>query len=188
MDKYTIKAPQDVNIKEEIVIKKSRFISKIWYISSKEEAYKIIEEQKEMYSDAKHVVYAYRLENVGKYTDDKEPQGTAGKPIYSLLEKENIINVLIIVVRYFGGILLGTGPLTRAYVSSAKKVLDNVEKIQYIEYEQMTIIVEYSEETSLINKIKHEEGMIVDIIRDSKVQITFRIPKENKYKFAKYIF
>ena len=90
MDKYTIKTPQDVNIEEEIVIKKSRFISKIWYISSKEEADKIIEEQKEMYSDARHVVYAYRLENVGKYTDDKEPQGTAGKPIYSLLEKENI--------------------------------------------------------------------------------------------------
>ena len=188
MDKYILKIDNSGDNKEELIVKKSKFISKVWYISSKEEAEEIIEEQRKIYADARHVVFAYRLENVGKYTDDKEPQGTAGKPIYSLLEKENIFNVLVIVIRYFGGILLGTGPLTRAYVTAAKMVVDKNEKVEYIEYEEIETVIEYSEESSLINKIKQENGIIQDIIRDSKVQINFKIPKENKEKFSKYLF
>lgn len=188
MDKYILKIDNNVENKEELIVKKSKFISKVWYISSKEEAEEIIEEQRKIYADARHVVFAYRLENVGKYTDDKEPQGTAGKPIYSLLEKENIFNVLVVVIRYFGGILLGTGPLTRAYVTAAKMVVDKNEKVEYVEYEEIKLIVDYSEESSLINKIKQENGIIQDIIRDSKVQINFKIPKENKEKFSKYLF
>ena len=129
MDKYILKIDNSGDNKEELIVKKSKFISKVWYISSKEEAEEIIEEQRKIYADARHVVFAYRLENVGKYTDDKEPQGTAGKPIYSLLEKENIFNVLVVVIRYFGGILLGTGGLVRAYTGAVQEALANVEEV-----------------------------------------------------------
>ena len=135
MDKFELVDRENVvtNILE---VKKSKFIAKVYYVNSSEQAEDIIEKARQDYKDARHVVYAYMLKSGGKFTDDKEPQGTAGKPIYSLLEKENLVNVLVIVIRYFGGILLGAGPLTRAYNSVAKQALQNCEKKKYIEYEE----------------------------------------------------
>ena len=112
------------NASYEIVEKKSKFIGNVFYVESKEEAEKIIKEQKKKYHDARHNCWAYRVLDdnnvVEKSSDDGEPSGTAGAPMLNILSKENIVNTLVIVTRYFGGILLGTGGLVKAYSESTK--------------------------------------------------------------------
>lgn len=114
----------------EIVEKKSRFIANLFYVESSEEAEKVIKDIKKKYYDAKHNCFAYLIyENNGiikKFSDDGEPSGTAGAPMLEILEKKKLYNVVIIVTRYFGGILLGTGGLVRAYSDSLKKAIESI--------------------------------------------------------------
>ena len=109
----------------EIVEKKSRFIGHIWNVSSEEEALGRIREMREKYWDASHNTYAYRIRenSIIRYSDDGEPQGTAGRPILDVLTHEKIDNVCLVVTRYFGGTLLGAGGLTRAYSRTARDTL-----------------------------------------------------------------
>ena len=110
----------------EFVEKKSRFIGHIWTVETEEEARARIEEVKKKHYDARHNCWAFRLRtgSVERYSDDGEPQGTAGQPILGVFQREEVTNVLCVVTRYFGGILLGAGGLTRAYAKSAKDALD----------------------------------------------------------------
>ena len=116
-------------LKNEIEIKKSRFITYLYDLENESEIEKIISEIKDEHKKARHVVYVYKINNNGKINDDGEPKGTAGMPIFNVIEKNNLDNVLFVVVRYFGGIKLGAGGLFRAYSKSAseivKKKLDN---------------------------------------------------------------
>lgn len=179
MDKFELVDKTNITVvTEELVIKKSKFIAKVYYISNSDEAEQIIARTREEYKDARHVVYAYTLKSSGRFTDDKEPQGTAGKPIYSLLEKENVINTLIIVIRYFGGILLGAGPLTRAYSAVAKEALAKCEKQKYVEYGKESVVCEYKEEEQLVRNLKLEDCVIQNIIRTEKVTIEYLKPKK----------
>lgn len=114
----------------EIIEKKSKFIAKIIAVNSKEEAEKKLEQVRKKYHDAKHHTYAYIIGNIEKCSDDGEPSGTAGSPLLDLLKNNKLSNVIIIVTRYFGGILLGTGGLVRAYTESAKKAIENAEIIE----------------------------------------------------------
>lgn len=177
MDKLELKNKHDITT-HILEIKKSKFIAKVYYINNNNEAEKILEQVRKEHKDARHVVYAYMLKSGGRFTDDKEPQGTAGKPIYSLLEKENIINVLIVVIRYFGGILLGAGPLTRAYSTVAKEALSKCEKTLYIEYEEKIIVCEYKEEENIKRTILNNKCIIKDINRTDKVEIKYLEPKQ----------
>lgn len=121
----------------EIVEKKSRFIATIFYVNSVEEAEEKIKIIKKRYYDAKHNCFAYIVNDdkvfIKKSSDDGEPSGTAGAPMVEILEKQGLANLLIVVTRYFGGILLGTGGLVRAYSDSLKKAL---EKATIVELEQ----------------------------------------------------
>lgn len=177
MNKFELKNKEEV-VEHVIEIKKSKFIAKVHYINSEDMANKIIQKTREEYKDARHVVYAYMLKSGGKCTDDKEPQGTAGKPIYSLLEKENVINVLVIAIRYFGGILLGAGPLTRAYSTVAKEALAKCDKTLYIEYDEKSITCEYKEEEQTKRKLLNVNCIIKGIIRTDKVTINYLAPKD----------
>ena len=178
MDRFELVDRNNENIvTEELIIKKSKFIAKVYYINSKEQAEEIIAKTREEYKDARHVVYAYTLKSSGRFSDDKEPQGTAGKPIYSLLEKEKVINALIIVILYFGGILLGAGPLTRAYSTIAKEALAKCEKQKYIQYMEEKIECEYKEEEQLVRKLKNENCIIQNIVRTDRVNIEYMKPK-----------
>lgn len=108
----------------EITEKKSRFICNMCHAESESEAMDFIEKIKKQHYNAKHNVYAYILnDGTKKYTDDGEPSKTAGLPILEMLEKQGITDVVCVVTRYFGGILLGTGGLVRAYTDSAKEGL-----------------------------------------------------------------
>ena len=122
------------NVSTEIVEKKSKFIANFFYVETVGEAEKIIKEIKKKYFDARHNCVAYRvIENgqvIEKSSDDGEPSGTAGAPMLNILQKNELANVLIIVTRYFGGILLGTGGLVRAYSGS---LLDAIEKSKKID-------------------------------------------------------
>lgn len=107
-----------------IEVKKSKFIGYCYEIDSEEEAKKVLESLKKEHKKARHIPYAYKVNNTARKSDDKEPSNTAGLPIYNLLEKRNMNNCLIAVVRYFGGVKLGAGNLLRAYLNTAIQVID----------------------------------------------------------------
>ena len=108
---------------KEIEIKKSRFIAYYYELTTKEEAKKIFETLKKEHKKARHIPYAYKIDQDIKKSDDKEPSGTSGMPILNIIEKNSLNHVLIVVVRYFGGIKLGAGGLTRAYGNASKEVI-----------------------------------------------------------------
>lgn len=115
------------NVSSEIVEKKSRFIGNLFYVDNKFDAEEKIREIKKKYHDAKHNCFAYRvIENekvIEKCSDDGEPSGTAGAPILNIIKNNSLCNVLIVITRYFGGILLGTGGLVRAYSDTTIKTI-----------------------------------------------------------------
>lgn len=109
----------------EFTEKRSRFIGHIWRVEDEEEARARIEEVKKCHYDARHNCWCFRLRGgVERYSDDGEPQGTAGQPMLNVFQREEIENVCCVVTRYFGGVLLGAGGLTRAYSRAAKDALD----------------------------------------------------------------
>lgn len=108
--------------KEEI--KKSKFIAYYYELNDTNDIKNIIDELRKEHKKAKHIVYAYKFGNTAGKTDDKEPSGTAGLPLYNLLEANNLNNKMIVVVRYFGGIKLGAGPLMRAYKNAGVSVIN----------------------------------------------------------------
>lgn len=136
------------NITAEVVDKKSKFIANLIYVDKVEQAEKIIKEMKKKYFDARHNCIAYRIvENeqiVEKSNDDGEPSGTAGAPMLTILQKNNLANVLVIVTRYFGGILLGTGGLVRAYSDSVLKAIDNAKIVKKCIGEELEVILDYN--------------------------------------------
>lgn len=158
----------------EIIEKKSRFIANVFPVASEEDAARIIAETKKKYWDARHNCYAFIIggnPGISKCSDDGEPSGTAGKPILEVLSGEGVSNVLVVVTRYFGGTLLGTGGLARAYSSAAKAGLagsriitkeagkriiletgyDSIGKIQYIvsQMELAVIDTKYSDKMEM---------------------------------------
>lgn len=142
-----------VTIKEavqaEVTEKKSKFIANFFPVQSEEEAEKMITQLKKKYHDARHNCTAYRIQEdnqvIEKASDDGEPSGTAGLPMLNILQKNNLCNVLVIVTRYFGGILLGTGGLVRAYSDSLLKAIEKSQLLPTCEGTEMQVIVEYSE-------------------------------------------
>lgn len=136
------------HVSAEVVEKKSKFIANLFSVESVADSEEKIKEIRKKYYDAKHNCYAYIInennEITKKSSDDGEPSGTAGAPMLEILEKNNFANVLIVVTRYFGGILLGTGGLVRAYSDSLKKTIDCATwAIQEHGYE-MDITLQYS--------------------------------------------
>ena len=110
----------------ELVEKRSRFLGHVWPVESEGEARARIEEIRKKHYDARHNCWCYRIREGGveRYSDDGEPQGTAGQPMLNVFQREGVTNVCCVVTRYFGGILLGAGGLVRAYTQSAKDALD----------------------------------------------------------------
>ena len=161
------------NIEKTIIINKSKFISKSYFVTNIKEANYIINNIKNEYKDATHVCFAYIINNNIKYSDDGEPNNTAGLPIYNVINKNNLNCVLIVVIRYFGGIKLGAGGLTRAYSNSALEVINN-NITELIKGYQVLIELDY-------NSIKDVEYILKDVNIINKnyndiISITFEIP------------
>lgn len=153
--------------------RKSVFIGEAMPVSREAEAIAFIESVKKRYPDARHHVYAYVLrENSSmRFTDDHEPQGTAGMPVLDSIRKRGCTDVVIVVTRYFGGTLLGTGGLVRAYTSAAVGALEAAEIIRYDIYTSLEISVNYSD-YGKISSILSESGFRIEsTIYDTGVKI-----------------
>lgn len=143
----------------EIIIKNSRFITILIKINDKDKVNSFLQDIKIKYPKATHYCYGYIINDYKKSSDDGEPSGTAGIPILNVLEKENITNVLAIVVRYFGGIKLGAGGLVRAYSKAVREAIKNSNLIKLVNGKKIEINFNYSDEKN-INYILKEEQII----------------------------
>ncbi len=141
-----------------IVEKQSKFYSYLFIIQSEEEAIEKIEQIKKDNVQARHVVYIYSYlkDNVAniRFSDDGEPKGTGTKAIYELMDKEAITNICIVIVRYFGGILLGAGPLSRTYLNSARKCIDICEKKEIYNYIRYSFNCSYNAYNVIKNRVQ----------------------------------
>ena len=158
------------NIVDEQIIKNSKFITCLHSISRKDDVLNILDDIKKQYPKATHYCYAYIINDYKKASDDGEPGGTAGMPILNVLEKEKMTSLVAIVVRYFGGIKLGTGGLVRAYSSSVRETLKKVDKILLIEGVQVEIIIPYEKQNELNYILKNSE--IIDKNFTDKIKYT----------------
>lgn len=175
-------------VKNEIIIKNSRFIAYLYPINSIDEINENITEIKKEHPKANHITYAYILNNTKKAYDDKEPTGTAGNPILNVLEKNNLMNTLCIVVRYFGGIKLGAGGLIRAYGKSARNTLENatlleLEKAKMIElkikYDELNKIIYLLDNPKIIEKSFNELITLKLITKEDNLNIL----EKNNYQY-----
>ena len=171
----------------ELVEKKSKFIANIFYVSTTQEAEEKLEQIRKKYYDARHNCYAYRViedgDIIDRSSDDGEPSGTAGAPMLNILKKENLCNVLVIVTRYFGGILLGTGGLVRAYSQSTQDVIGKSNIILKQEGYVATLEVEYKDLEKLRYFCKKKEIKIIDIKYLENVSVKLEFKKEEKEVF-----
>ena len=167
---------------DEYIVKRSRFIGYAKPVTTVEEANAFIAEIKSKHWDATHNVYAYILRDGGvkRYSDDGEPQGTAGVPVLDVLEKENLVDVCVVVTRYFGGILLGGGGLVRAYSHSAKIGVDSAKVITMAHCLDLAVECDYTFYGKLNDFLLREETVILDTEFTDNVKIVFRIKGENK--------
>lgn len=142
MDYITIYEPSE----DSFIEKKSKFIGYIAPVKTNEEAIAFIEKIKAMHRKATHNVYAYvlRKDNISRYSDDGEPQGTAGVPVLDVINKEGLTDVCIVVTRYFGGIMLGGGGLVRAYSHSASIAIKSARKMDMKDCYRLDISCDYS--------------------------------------------
>lgn len=173
---------------EEVFIeKRSKFIGYCFPVTKEEEALGILNELRARHWDATHNVYAYILRegNIMRYSDDGEPQGTAGMPVLDVLRKSNITDVLVVVTRYFGGILLGGGGLVRAYSHSASIAVKAAKIVTMKECLLYNLRVDYNRYTKAESYITDNGGAIDETTFDDAVNIEFHIEPENIEKLKK---
>lgn len=182
--------------------KKSKFLCYVFACSNVNEANNSIEKIRKNNYDAKHIVYFYSIicdnSSIIKFSDDGEPQGTGTKAIYEMLKKECISNVCIVIVRYFGGILLGAGPLSRAYLNSFKGAYLLLNKEKIIEYRQISYKINYVDlknfEYTINDFLEKKDIIILEKIFKDQIEIKLKISKDkfehiiNKLKNIKGVF
>lgn len=169
----------------EIVEKKSRFIGQIEVVKTEEEAYAFIEKIKKKHYDARHNCFAFSVGEdmpLQRFSDDGEPQGTAGKPILEVINGSGIHNICIVVTRYFGGTLLGTGGLVRAYTDASKEALKNCETKLMQRLIPTDIATNYTD-MGKIQYILNTAGVnIVDTVFTDEVMIKVELPYDTHSK------
>lgn len=174
----------------EIIEKKSRFICTVKKISSEEEALEFVNEMKKKYWDARHNCMAYVLgdrNEIARFSDDGEPQGTAGKPMLDVITVKDIHNVAVVVTRYFGGILLGTGGLIRAYQGAVNEGLANSVIIERYEGVKYSVITDYNGMGKIQYIINMEGYHLLDTIYTDNVEMIVVVESDNCKMFENKI-
>lgn len=172
------------NVKNELIIKNSRFITLLIKITSKDEVNKILNDIKDEYPKATHYCYGYIVDNYKKSSDDKEPSNTAGIPTLNILEKENLTNVLAVTIRYFGGIKLGVGGLIRAYSKSVQDALIKTELVELKKAKLIEITINYDMQKQLDYLLKSE--IIIEKSFDTNITYKILIEDKNLEKLSNY--
>lgn len=172
----------DKNVTAEIVEKKSKFISNLYYVESVEEAENIIKQVNKKYFDARHNCYAFSVctENgiVNRFSDDGEPSGTAGGPMLNILTSQNLSNVLVIVTRYFGGILLGTGGLVKAYTEATIEALNVANIVEKELGLEVKFVVNYPDFEKIKYYFRQNNIKVVNSEYGEMINVTAEISKE----------
>ena len=169
----------------EIVEKKSRFIGQIKPVYSEEEAYAFVEQIKKKHYDARHNCFAFSIGDempLLRFSDDGEPQGTAGKPILEVINGSGIHNICIVVTRYFGGTLLGTGGLVRAYTDAAKEALGNCETKRKQRIYPIKVTTDYADMGKIQYIIESADVRVVDKVFTDEVVFWLEVPVDSKDK------
>ena len=162
--------------------KKSRFLAVVYSVGSEEEAASHIEALRKKYWDARHNCYAFVIGNnneVTRCSDDGEPSGTAGKPILEVITRAGIHNCLVVVTRYFGGTLLGTGGLVRAYTAAAKDALESSQLVMLVPGTGYIITAAYTDEGRIRRAIPEFDGVIEGV--SYAADVTFRVHIKSEY-------
>ncbi len=171
----------------EITVKRSRFIASVSPVSSEDEAIAFITKIKQKYPDARHNVYAYIVDenNIMRYSDDGEPAGTGGVPVLDFLRKEGLFNIAVVVTRYFGGILLGTGGLVHAYSSAAKEGVLKAVRTEMILCDNLIIRCDYTLWGKLQNELSSFKTAALPPEYTDFVKLSLYVPKEDTERLIK---
>jgi uncharacterized YigZ family protein len=169
----------------EFEIKKSRFIGAIYPCTTQQQAVQQLSKLTSQHAGANHLAFAWRIRQDDGFINERchdagEPSGTAGRPILAPLEGENLINVVVGVIRYFGGVKLGTGGLTRAYGNAAKMAIEQAEFQPWVEMTEFEMEIKYSELQSLEYQLKKCNGQLINQDFSERVTVTVLLPLSEK--------
>lgn len=183
---YTTLLGEGTDIYEE---KRSEFIGVAAHIENEEDALKLVKRIKAEHHDARHNVFAYICSsgNVQRYSDDGEPQGTAGIPVLDVIRKSGLEDVCVVVTRYFGGILLGAGGLVRAYTAAAKLAIDNAGIVTYEKFTEIRLVLNYSDYQKILAKLPNYKAKIDNTEFDSDVTLDIAIRSVNEERFFAFV-
>jgi uncharacterized YigZ family protein len=169
-------------------IKGSRFIAHVFHVENKKQVQLKYRNICKEYHDARHNCFAYRISDEDfRYSDDGEPAGTAGKPIFQVLKSKDLYQTLIIVTRYFGGIKLGTGGLSRAYSDACKEALSRVKIVTEVRYTATSIQIGYEQLTFITHLVSKYKGKIDRTDYGEKISLAVKIPRSVFSSFQKEI-
>lgn len=167
----------------EQILKKSQFIGIAIPCDNEKQILLAIKGLASQYADASHIAYAYRIKQDNgltyRFHDAGEPTGTAGKPIFQHIEGKNLVNILVVVIRYYGGIKLGAGGLTRAYGNTARDVLEAAQIIPYIEMARVSLTLDYQQLQPLEYQLKKLDGLIISQDFAGQVKLLVQLPEAN---------
>ncbi len=183
-DYVTVKGETTV----EMVIERSRFIAYVSNVETEEQAKAFIDKIRKMHPFATHNCYAYVLganSEKQKFSDDGEPQGTAGLPMLDVIKKKEIVDVCVVVTRYFGGIKLGAGGLVRAYSSSASDGLNNATKVKYTVSCESEIKLSYEKYSKLLKFFENKKVVIIDTVFDTDITVKVVTPEDVFENYSK---
>lgn len=170
---------------DEFIEKKSRFIGRLWPAETEEEALAKIQEMKKQHYDATHNCWAYIIrDGAVRFSDDGEPGGTAGMPMLQVLQREGLYNVVCVVTRYFGGILLGAGGLVRAYTQSAKDALDAAGISVVRRWVAMEVPCSYAQFESMRREVLAFGGVVENVDYGADVVLSCLLPEERAEDFS----
>lgn len=178
-------------LERETEVKKSRFIARVYPVRARDEVRALVEQAHRDYPDARHVCWGYQIGRPGSaaeaaMNDDGEPSGTAGKPILGVIQHKDMGDVLVIVIRYFGGIKLGAGGLVRAYAGAAESVLSAVDRVVQQVRAMAHVGCGFADEQPLRYWCEGHEGRIEDIQYSSRVTATVSLPETHQEEFAAF--
>jgi uncharacterized YigZ family protein len=170
-------------VDRELLINKSRFITWLRPVASREQAMAVIDQARARYPDASHHCYAYLLGNPASaqaaMNDDGEPSGTAGKPIFNVIQHKGRSDVLVVVSRYFGGVKLGAGGLVRAYAAAAEAVLAEVERVESVPQVTCRLEMGFPLEQRLRHWAEQNSAEVLDVHYSQSVAMTLRCPTQS---------
>lgn len=170
----------------EYVEKRSRFLGKVRCVTTEEEARTFIDAMKKQYHDARHNCWCYVLNSGAvRYSDDGEPQGTAGQPMLGVFQKEGVTDVVCVVTRYFGGVLLGAGGLCRAYTKSAKDALDAAGISVVRRWTELKVPCPYSLFAQVGQEVESAGGVVTDTEYAADVTLTVLLPEGTEISFQR---